>query len=347
MSIRQSWPVKQLVDLALHSSSQANLWPALAGLMSNSLRILMYHRVCDPDAAEFFGMKANVSATPSGFAAQIDYLSKHYNIISIDDCLSWIYDAEPLPPRAIMITFDDGYRDNLTEATPVLAERKIPFLLFPAVGYLDDQRVFLWDGVAEAFRRSCVRSARLPRLGLRDWSRDGADDKIAQEWIWAVVPLDEISRSMAIEELSEILAYDVLGKPPAGTHLSWGELQEMTRHGCSVGAHTITHPMMVNLPLEMAAYEIQSSKEILENKLGVAVKSFAFPFGRLSDYDPGYASLLIRSGLQIAFRSTGTLNFAKESRRNPYEIRRRCIGRFARLDDFVAVSSGASRLWGR
>jgi len=341
MLIRQVWPVKQL----LRSSTQANVWPKLAELMPDSLRILMYHRVCDPDASDFFGMKANVSATPSAFAAQIEYLSSHYNFIALDDCLAWIYDGQPLPPRSIMITFDDGYRDNLTEAAPVLASRKIPFILFPALGYLEDQRVFLWDGVAEAFRNSPIKSASLPKLGQREWSKEGMDERVAQEWLRAISPLPESARSTAINNLSDILKFDILAKPPAGTHLTWAELQEMTRLGCTMGAHTITHPMMVNMPPDEAAHEIESSKEALEKKLGTEVSSFAFPFGRLSDYDSAYIPLLIRSGLKIAFRSTGAINFANEARRNPYEIRRRCIGRFASLDEVAVATSGASRIW--
>ena len=345
MLVRQFWPIKQLGQFALRAGSRANIWPKLAQLAPNSLRVLMYHRVCDPDAADFFGMRGVVSATPIEFAAQMEYLSRNYNFISLVDCLGWIYDDQPLPPRSLMITFDDGYRDNLTNAMPVLSAYKIPFILFPAIAYLEDQRVFLWDGVAEAFRNSTLKSTKLPRLGVRDWSREGDKDRIAEEWAGAVAPLDERTRSTLIEELSEILKYDVLAKPPAGTHLSWSDLQEMTDHGCTVGAHTVTHPMMLRMPPEEVSNEIEISRDTLEKKLGVSVLSFAFPFGRLTDYDLAYVPLLMRSGLKVAFRSTGAINFSGGARRNPFEIRRCGVGLQNRLDDFAAFTSGAPRLW--
>ena len=345
MLVRQLWPIKQLGQFALRAGSRANIWPKLAQLAPDSLRVLMYHRVCDPDAPGFFGMRSVVSATPSGFAAQVEYLSRNYNLISLDDCLGWIYDSRPLPPRSMMITFDDGYRDNLTNAMPVLAARKIPFILFPAIAYLDDQRVFLWDGVAEAFRNTNLKSAKLPRLGVRDWSREGDEDRIAEEWFGAIGPLDEKTRAMEIEELSELLNYDVLAKPPAGTHLSWPDLQEMTRHGCTVGAHTVTHPMMLRMPPEEVSNEIEISKDMLEKKLGISVLSFAFPFGRLEDYDPAYVPLLSRTGLKVAFRSTGAINFIRGARSNPFEIRRCGVGLQNRLGDFAAFASGTPRLW--
>ncbi len=289
-------------------------------------------------------MRGNVSATPSEFAAQIDYLCKYYNIVSLDECLAWIYEARSLPPRALMITFDDGYRDNLTHALPILAARKIPFILFPATGYLEDERVFFWDWVGEAFRHSAVKSASLPKLGMRNWSR-GGDDRIAQQWVQAVAPLDESSRSNAIAQLSQILKYDVFLRPPAGTHLSWANLEEMTRNGCTIGAHSVTHPMMLDLPAEMAAEEIKASKAILEKKLGNPVLSFAFPYGRVTDYDDVYLPLLISAGIKVAFRSTGAINFLTGARKNPFELRRAGVGLLNHLDDVAAWASGAPRIW--
>ncbi len=344
MLIRQLWPIKQLGVLGLRSLSRANLWPGVSGLASNSLRVLMYHRVCDPEAPNFFGMKAIVSARPKEFAEQMDYLSKNYNPVSLDECLAWIYDGQPLPPRALLITFDDGYRDNLTHALPILAARKIPFVLFVPTGYLEDERVFFWDWVAEAFRHSGVNSAKLPELGERSWHA-GNYETVAGEWVFAAAPLGECSRLAAIAQLAEILGYDASQSPPAGTHLSWSDLEEMIRNGCTVGAHTVSHPMMVGLGLEKAAQEIANSKSSLEKKLGVPVLSFAFPYGRTTDYETAYLSVLRQSGIKIAFRSTGAINFASGARRNPFEIRRCGVGLGSRLEDVAALAAGASRLW--
>lgn len=344
MLIRQLWPVKQLGVLGLRSISRANLWPGVSALAFNSLRVLMYHRVCDPEAPGFFGMKAIVGARPKEFAEQMDYLSKYYNPVSLADCLAWIYEDQPLPPRALLITFDDGYRDNLTQALPILAARKIPFVLFVPTGYLDDERVFYWDWVAEAFRHSAVNCAKLPGLGDRSWNTRNYES-VAGEWVFGVAPLDEGSRLAAIAELSEILGYEAFQRPPAGTHLSWSDLEEMIRNGCTIGAHTVSHPMMVGLEREKAAQEVAKSKSSLEKKLGVPVLSFAFPYGRTTDYDIAYLPLLEQSGIKIAFRSTGAINFAGGARRNPFEIRRCGIGLGSRLEDVAAQAAGVSRLW--
>ena len=111
-------------------------------------------------------------------------------------------------------------------------------------------------------------------------------------------------------------------------------------------AHTVSHQMMVGLELEKAAQEVAVSKSSLERKLGVPVSSFAFPYGRKTDYDTAYLSVLRQSGIKIAFRSTGAINFASGARRNPLDICRPCgVGLCSRLEDVAAQAAGASRLW--
>jgi peptidoglycan/xylan/chitin deacetylase (PgdA/CDA1 family) len=345
MLVRQIWPVKKLGVLGLRSISRACLWPELSGLVGNSLRVLAYHRVCNPDAADFFGMKSVVSARPKAFAQQMDYLSRYYHPVSLEQCLSWIYENRPLPPRALLITFDDGYRDNLIHALPILAARKMPFVLFAATGYLEDECVFFWDWAGEAFRHSPVKSAKLPKLGERSW-KDGSDDAVANEWVQTIIRLDESARAMAIDELSEILKHPVQERPLAGTHLTWSDLKEMLRNGCTVGAHTVSHPMIASLSLEEAEQEIQTSKVALENRLGVPVQSFAFPFGEKTHYRDKYLPILSRVGIKIAFRSTGAINLSGETRANPFEIRRCGVGLSDRHEeDFAIWASGAPRLW--
>jgi peptidoglycan/xylan/chitin deacetylase (PgdA/CDA1 family) len=343
MLIRQMWPIKQLGMFGLRSISRANLWPASASLVGNSLRVLMYHRVSDPDADGFFGMKPLVSARPDQFAAQMDYISRHYNPVSIANCLDWIYEDKPLPPRALLITFDDGYRDNLTNALPVLSKRQIPFVCFVATGYLEDERVYFWDWAAEAFRRSRVKCGAVPSIGERSW--DGRScEAVAEEWVQGVARLDDAARAAAMERLSEFLEFEVT-KPPAGTHLGWADLEEMCRNGCTIGAHTVTHAMMLDLSLAEARQELEASKVELEKRLETPVSSFAFPYGRPGEYDRAFMPLLPELGFKIAFRATGAFNFRKECRRNPYEVRRCGIGMNDTLEDVASWASGIPRLW--
>jgi peptidoglycan/xylan/chitin deacetylase (PgdA/CDA1 family) len=343
MLIRQMWPIKQLGIFGLRSMARANLWPVSSSLIGNSLRVLMYHRVCDPEAPGFFGMKSIVTARPAQFAVQMDYISRHYNPVSIADCLDWIYERKPLPPRALLITFDDGYRDNLTNALPVLSQRNIPFALFIATGYLEDAHAYFWDWAAEAFRRSSVKCGEIPEIGVRGW-QGGNSQAVAEEWVNRVIRFDQPARAAAVSRLSAFLEFEV-SKPPAGTHLAWADLEQLVRKGCTIGAHTVNHAMMLNLSLAEARHELETCKAALEKALANPVLSFAFPYGRPGEYDTAFLPLLKDLGFKIAFRSTGAFNLGSEARANPYEIRRCGMGLNDTLADVAYCASGVPRLW--
>ena len=99
-----------------------------------SLRILMYHKVND--------VPENPLSMPvSLFDEQMDLLrSLDYTVVNLAAVLDYYADGKPLPPRAVLITFDDGYHDNLDNAARVLSKYGYPAVLFVPVGYLDDRQ---------------------------------------------------------------------------------------------------------------------------------------------------------------------------------------------------------------
>ena len=80
----------------------------------NHLTVLNYHRINNPDTPGFDTFKPNVSATPKQFDAQMAYVSDRYHLITTKELINWVYEGSPLPPHAAMVSFDDGYQDNLT-----------------------------------------------------------------------------------------------------------------------------------------------------------------------------------------------------------------------------------------
>jgi peptidoglycan/xylan/chitin deacetylase (PgdA/CDA1 family) len=93
------------------------------------LRVLTYHRITEPDA-DPEPSPSLLSATPSDFAQQVDYLNVHYHIVSIEEVLDAVRGGTRLPPRSLLLSFDDAYRDFAEHAWPVLRERGLPATLF-------------------------------------------------------------------------------------------------------------------------------------------------------------------------------------------------------------------------
>jgi len=99
-----------------------------------TLCVLMYHKVNDVDG--------NTVTVPVGqFDEQMAQLGElGYTVVSLDDVIAHYHECKPLPPRAVLITFDDGYLDNLENAMPILQRHGYPAVLFAPIGYLDDSQ---------------------------------------------------------------------------------------------------------------------------------------------------------------------------------------------------------------
>src|SRR5436190_22138849 len=102
---------------------------AVDGLHERTLCVLMYHKVNDVDGN-------TVTVLPSTFDEQMAQLGElGYTVVSLEDVLEHYVDRKPLPPRAVLITFDDGYLDNLEQAVPILTKYDYPAVLFAPIGY--------------------------------------------------------------------------------------------------------------------------------------------------------------------------------------------------------------------
>jgi peptidoglycan/xylan/chitin deacetylase (PgdA/CDA1 family) len=312
-------------------------------MFHNSLRVLLYHRVCDPDAPSFYGLKANVSATPENFGKQLDHLACHYSVIGLADCLAWVEGRRTLPRGALLITFDDGYRDNFTTALPLLAARGMPFVLFVTTGCVGDRQAFFWDQVGEAFRHVDRRCGDLPLLGRTDWSAN--PDSVAERWVRAATRVPHAKRESILDQLSRALARPRQSQPPSGTYVTWSDLKSMQYQGGTIGAHTVTHPMTNTISVREFVREVLQSREEIESHLSQRVLSFSYPYGGPDEFDASMGRHLQSCGIRMAFRSTGGLNFARNARGDAFSLRRRSVSLNDSIEAFAAWSAGASRLF--
>jgi len=327
----------------LAAPQRLGAWPHLRRLAGESLVGLLYHRIDDPDRAEFYGFRDNVSATREAFAAQLDYLVKNFDVVTLDDCIAWIEGRAPLSSRAVLITFDDGYRDNFLNAAPELAARDLRAVLFAATGFMDDAAVFYWDWVAEAFRRTGQRDAKLPLLGFAVFGSPQMRRQVARRWIIAAKALRDDERRRQIDNLANCLQVRPPHAPPPGLHMTWPQVRASARDCFDIGAHTVNHPIVSRLSLEEAEREIATSKSTLEDVLGHPVRAFAYPNGQPGDFGPEHEAILEKLGFSIGFAAHGGLTFAAQARQRPFALRRACINFHDDLPRFAAKVAGATR----
>lgn len=265
--------------------------------------ILLYHRVAALPSNPYL-----LSVTPQHFAEHLEILRKQAHPVTLQQLVQWVQDGR-LPHRAVAITFDDGYADNLHNAKPLLERCDIPATFFVTTGYIGREREFWWDELdrlllqpgtlpeflhvsvnGRAYQWHLAEAANYSEDDYRhycSWNYGQKHDPTPRQSLFR--SLYELLRSLPEQRrrklLKELLAWagtEPMIRPTHRTlshdevfHLAEGELAE-------VGSHTVTHPVLSTLPVSAQRDEIEQSKVHLEGILGRPVTSFSYPHGHRS-----------------------------------------------------------------
>ncbi|HEU5118138.1 MAG TPA: polysaccharide deacetylase family protein [Isosphaeraceae bacterium] len=264
------------------------------------LVVLCYHRVGDPETDPFYAPL--VSARPEVFREQMERLSRAFRILSLEQALDALTEGGPREPSAL-VTFDDGYRDNLDLAAPILLDLKVPATLFLTSGFLDGHLPW-WDHVAAVVNRSPAARLRLDRPEPIEGdltspeSRALALSSVILAYLRAARP-DDPALVAHLQERAEV---DLDTRDLARSlFLSWDGVREWVQAGFSVGAHTSTHRKLSSLsPSEQAAELIEPRRRI-EQETGRPVLSLAYPFGDPSAFTAETKRLALEAGYRAAF----------------------------------------------
>ncbi|HSL76946.1 MAG TPA: polysaccharide deacetylase family protein [Candidatus Limnocylindrales bacterium] len=276
------------------------------------LSILTYHRVDEPSARPDL-MPSLISATPAGFAAQMAMVAREFDPVSLTDVLAALDDPRRLPRRAVLVTFDDGYRDFATNAWPVLRAAAVPGTLFVATAFTGDAAArFWWDRLWAAIHGAPPSTIPTPIGALPVGPSDArATVSRLRDWLKA---LDHDAVLHEVERIVDALRPDGEhpGQPPAASVLDWDELRGLAAEGVTLAPHTRTHPLLDRVDLERAEAEISGSFDDLQRETGdVAppVRVLAYPSGAHGD-----------SAVEAARRAGMTL--AMTTRRGGNDLRR-------------------------
>jgi peptidoglycan/xylan/chitin deacetylase (PgdA/CDA1 family) len=280
--------------------------------------ILMYHRITRTDVDPWA-----LCVDPENFSQQLQALKK----IATPVPLTELPDADPKHP-AVAITFDDGYLDNFQTAYPILKQHGVPATIFISTGYIGKPHGYWWDQLEAVFLHPGILPSRDLTLSVDQqsyrWAIDSADLEYRQShcathcrWIaWKHPPptsrhavfhevwnllrqVDTTERDASIRRIQE---WTGLGEQPApASCMTADELREVSRDGLvSIGAHTVTHSRLSQLPESGQWREISESKAMLEQILGRAVDTFSYPFGDRSDYSDRTVAAVWKAGYRLA-----------------------------------------------
>lgn len=330
---------KLLVNFALDVTMKIGAFDAARRVSPAVLTVLNYHRIDDVSRSDFDTFIPNVTATRAEFSRQMDYVKRNYNVITCEYLNAFRRGESVLPPFPMLITFDDGYYDNYSNAYPILKERNLPAIIFLATDYIEKDIPFYWDFVAYCFSHTQKTSAELPELGLVSWTEPNVRKAVVKHWINSIKRLTDHDKKKAVERLATILDVKVPSQAFSGLHATWDQVREMNRNGIEMGAHTATHPILTRVSLSQVEDELCRSKKKIEDELGKPVISFAYPNGGPNDFSPDVVTLVKKTGFELAFTLiNGTTRYA-DIKRNPLTIRRIYLGISDIFPRFVAKLS--------
>ena len=267
-----------------------NLLLDLAG--PRALSVLAYHRVLprpdpllpgEPDAAEF--------------EARMRWVRANFNVLPLDAAVQALRE-DRLPRRALCITFDDGYADNHGIALPILRRLGLPATFFVATGFLDGGCMFN-DLVIEAVRRAGGPDMRLEDLGLGHHALATVEQRTRA--IDAILSSLKYLQPGQRHRVAAEIARRAGAAAPAELMMTSDQVRSLHEAGMSVGAHTVNHPILAEIPAAEARDEMAQSRARLEEITGAPVRLFAYPNGMpLRDYRREHAELARALGFEAA-----------------------------------------------
>jgi peptidoglycan/xylan/chitin deacetylase (PgdA/CDA1 family) len=276
-----------------------------------SLIVLGWHNVegtwCFP-AAPRIGTR--------GLAQQLNALRQLANVVPLNWALQTLNDGELLPPRAVAITFDDGYRDNLTLAGPLLQKLGLPATCFLVPGILSREVSPWWEKLPWALlsTRKEYITWRQRRLFLR-----GAEHRYAA-FREIAVELKRQDTTLREHTVSEIV--DILDPPgeycPERHFLDWDGARAIQNY-MEIGSHSTHHSILARETPQRQLEDLRSSRQRLAVGLKTDVKLLAYPNGTVADYNSHTLFAAERAGYSYAITTERGRNIRSTPR---YEIRR-------------------------
>lgn len=281
-----------VLEAARLSRLDALARPLLGGVGA----ILMLHRVTDAQPARQHGPNRHLSIAPAFLDATVAAMKADgFVFVAMDEVLERLR-AGSTGQRFATVTADDGYRDNLREALPVLERHGAPITLYLAPALIDGAVPLWWDAIEEIAYAG--KPVALPGTAERLAAGSGAET-FRRLLRHLTEEVEETQQSAVLRRLADQAGTDPFRS--ARDLMTWDEVRTFARHPlAAVGAHSVHHFALRRLGEEAAMREIRGSRERLSAELGEPPRHFAYPYGYPAAAGPREARLVREAGFASA-----------------------------------------------
>jgi peptidoglycan/xylan/chitin deacetylase (PgdA/CDA1 family) len=275
---------------------------ALRRARRRSLAVVMYHGV----SREQLAIPDRWQVLPEDFHRQMEFLRQEYCVLPLGEVVQRIRRGLPLADRTVCLTFDDGLRNVLAHAAPVLDTYRLPSTMF-LITSLPDSGLPPWPGRL----RYALSHTSLPSIHFdgEDWTlhKGGEGLPVYERMVRRIKALPGHEREPALTKLiSALCAGQPLdfSKSPHAT-MSWDEVREAAAGGLMrFESHTHTHASLPNCMGEELRYELETSRDWLRERLPIE-NLFCYPFG---DYSPATTARVSQAGYRCALITGNGIN---------------------------------------
>lgn len=294
--------LKDLSKKLLYASGLLSLYHRMRN--ADSLTVVMFHRTLSPGDPRWESCDPDYTLATKWLAESLRFFKRHYHVVSLAQVLESRRSSTPLPPHALLITFDDGWADNADYALPELQRARLPALMFVVADAVGTRQPFYQERLIAGWRRGNLRMdavAAAMGLATRDaWQpRDGSIGSL-RELIARLEKLDPQVRnellSPFLSELDDGLRHMV----------DVDDLVRLQQGGVALGLHGKTHaPMTVapDLDAELSGARAELARQL--GQVGPSAESMSFPHGA---FTPPIASRAHEAGYELVFTSVPVLN---------------------------------------
>lgn len=259
----------------------------------NRICIITYHRIL-----ERYDPLLESEPDVATFTWQMEVLASCFNVLPLHEAITALRENQ-VPPRAVCISFDDGYRSTHDLALPILKRLGLPATVFVTTGFLDEGS--MWnDRIVEAVRRIPEGILDLQEVEMGVKSLVSLQDRvnIANKINDDCKYLSPQGRIKVITTLEKLVAQI----PVASLMLSREMVTSLSRNNIEIGGHTVTHPILTKLSDDAARHEIIENKRLLEELTGKPLRLFAYPNGKVGmDFDQRHVQMVEAAGYSAAF----------------------------------------------
>ena len=256
----------------------------------------------------------------AGFRAQCEHIRRYYTPVPMSDVAAWAVGKAELPPRAVAVTVDDGYRDFAEVAAPLLREFGIPSTVYIVTDFADQADWLWWDQAAHLYGQESGVAAK-----VLEWI-EKPDSERRKELA-----------ALAVRQGKKLPA----AAPAVYAGLDWHQMRELAKSGVEFGGHTRTHPILARLEsAEAQRAEVSWCQRRLTEELGQPAVHFCYPNGRPQDFDEDSVEAVREFGFQTAVTTNRGLNYQGVDQ---FRLRRLAVGPDIPLPYFRALLAGMAR----